>query len=624
MDLLFLKNGIDYLKTLSKKEIVSLYQSANQKYYNESQPLFSDEEYDILKDYVEQVYPNEIEIGAPVSSGKKVKLPIFMGSMNKIKSDQKVLESWTKKYAGPYVCSAKLDGISALFDGRTTQKKLFTRGDGTIGQDISKFIPHLHFPVSSLDVMVRGELIIRKSTKMENKRNQVSGIINSKIVDAKKMELVEFVPYEVIFPIMTPKEQMTFLQTHFCSVVKYTVVDQLDIKLLSEQLLDWRANNPYEIDGVVCTSDKIYPRNAENPKHSFAFKMVLTDQMSEATVIDVIWTVSKDGYIKPKVKFSPVWIGGVKIEFATAFNAAYVRDQKIGVGAVVQLIRSGDVIPYIVKVIRPAFVTSFPTYFYKWNDTNVDIVVGNISENDAVKKQRVVHFFEGLKIDGFGKTTIEKVFDHGHRDINLILEMTLDDFKKLDGIQEKTARKIIASMQEQIKKASIAKLMALSNLFDRGFGEKKLDLLVQTCPLWYELKKENHHQGADHRVRYLEFVTCISNVKGMTEKSAKQFLDNIPYFLEFLNKCHLQYKVAEKNLESTRSINEKWRDKNIVFSGFRNENLLKEIEASGGKVLNTVSKQTDLVLVKNLTTESSKIKKARALSIPIEIVKGHD
>jgi NAD-dependent DNA ligase len=145
MDLLFLKNGIDYLKTLSKKEIVSLYQSANQKYYNESQPLFSDEEYDILKDYVEQVYPNEIEIGAPVSSGKKVKLPIFMGSMNKIKSDQKVLESWTKKYAGPYVCSAKLDGISALFDGRTTQKKLFTRGNGTIGQDISKFIPHLHF-----------------------------------------------------------------------------------------------------------------------------------------------------------------------------------------------------------------------------------------------------------------------------------------------------------------------------------------------------------------------------------------------------------------------------------------------------------------------------------------------
>ena len=620
MDLLFLKNGIDYLKTLSKKEVVSLYQSANQKYYNESQPLFSDEEYDILKDYVEQVYPNEIEIGAPVSSGKKVKLPIFMGSMNKIKSDQKVLQSWTKKYAGPYVCSAKLDGISALFDGRTAQKKLYTRGNGTVGQDISKFIPHLHFPVSSLDVMVRGELIIRKSMKMENKRNQVSGIINSKIVDAEKMKLVEFVPYEVIFPIMTPSNQMAFLEKYFSTVVEHRVVNQLDTELLSKQLLDWRANNSYEIDGVVCTSDQIYARNDENPKHSFAFKMVLTEQISEATVINVIWTISKDGYIKPKVQFSPVWIGGVKIEFATAFNAAYVRDQKIGVGAVVQLIRSGDVIPYIVKVIKPASTIHFPPCSYNWNETNVDIIVANLSENEAVKKQCVLRFFEGLKIDGFGKTTIQNVFDSGYQEVHHILKMTLEDFKKLNGIQEKTASKIVESMQEKVKQASIPTLMALSNIFDRGFGEKKLNLLVRTCPTWYELNNENQRE-----VKYSEYEDLIINVKGMTEKSAKQFLDNIPSFLEFLRKCKLNDKIGEKNPNSTKEIpdlmNERWKNKKIVFSGFRSDNLTKEIELSGGVVLNSVSKQTDLVLVKDNTVESSKTKKAKALSIPIETVK---
>lgn len=619
MNSLFLQNGIDYLKGLSKKEVLSLYQNANQKYYNESQPIFSDDEYDILKDYIEQEYPNDIEIGATVNSGKKVKLPVFMGSMNKIKSDEKILQSWAKKYEGPYVLSAKLDGVSALFDGRTQPKKLYTRGNGTIGQDISKFIPHLHFPMSTLNVMVRGELIIRKSIKMDNKRNQVSGIINSKIVHAEKIKLVEFVPYEVISPIMTPSDQMVFLKKHFWTVVEHTIVNQLDTKILSEQLLDWRANNPYEIDGVICTSDQIYPRNDENPKHSFAFKMVLTEQISEATVIDIIWTISKDGYIKPKVQFSPVWIGGVKIEFATAFNAGYVRDQKIGIGAVVQLIRSGDVIPYIVKVVRPASIVSFPTYSYAWNDTNVDIVVANVSENDAVKKQCVLHFFEGLKIDGFGKTTIQNVFDHGNQEIHVILKMSVEDFKKLDGIQETTARKIVNSMQEKIKKTSIVKLMALSNLFDRGFGEKKLNLLVQTCPHWYDLKKEMNGE-----VRYSEYANSIINVKSMTEKSAKQFLDNIPCFLEFLKKCQLDYKISQNQTCQIMTQNERWKNKKIVFSGFRDENLTKEIEQSGGVVVNSVSKQTDVVFVKDFTVESSKTKKAKALYIPIEIVKGHD
>ena len=198
--------------------------------------------------------------------------------------------------------------------------------------------------------------------------------------------------------------------------------------------------------------------------------------------------------------------------------------------------------------------------------------------------------------------------------------MTLEDFKKLDGIQEKTASKIVESMQEKIKQASIPTLMALSNIFDRGFGEKKLNLLVRTCPTWYELNNENQRE-----VKYSEYADLIINVKGMTEKSAKQFLDNIPSFLEFLKKCQLNDKIGEKNSNSTKEIsdlmNERWKNKKIVFSGFRSDNLTKEIELSGGVVLNSVSKQTDLVLVKDKTVESSKTKKAKALSIPIETVK---
>ena len=75
--------------------------------------------------------------------------------------------------------------------------------------------------------------------------------------------------------------------------------------------------------------------------------MVLSDQVVEAKVVDVLWAPSKDGYLKPRVRIEPVVIGGARIEYATAFNGAFVEN-KIGIGAVVRMVRSGDVIPYIM------------------------------------------------------------------------------------------------------------------------------------------------------------------------------------------------------------------------------------------------------------------------------------
>ena len=82
--------------------------------------------------------------------------------------------------------------------------------------------------------------------------------------------------------------------------------------------------------------------------------MVLGDQIAESKVVDVIWSPSKDGYLKPKVQLQPVELGGAEIRFATLHNAEFVIKNKIGIGAVVQLIRSGDVIPKVQKVIKPA------------------------------------------------------------------------------------------------------------------------------------------------------------------------------------------------------------------------------------------------------------------------------
>ena len=107
----------------------------------------------------------------------------------------------------------------------------------------------------------------------------------------------------------------------------------IDNTLLSNVLVSWREDYEYTIDGVIVTDDKIYPRTDKNPEHGFAFKMVLSDQVAEAKVLNVIWSPSKDGYLKPRIQIEPVVLGGAKIEYATAFNAAFVEDNKLGIGA---------------------------------------------------------------------------------------------------------------------------------------------------------------------------------------------------------------------------------------------------------------------------------------------------
>jgi NAD-dependent DNA ligase len=99
--------------------------------------------------------------------------------------------------------------------------------------------------------------------------------------------------------------------------------------LLSEILLKWRAEYLYEIDGVIVTNDKVYSRKTGNPDHSFAFKMVLSDQIAEAKVVDVLWTPSKDGYLKPRVQIEPIQLGGVKIEYATGFNGSLLNRTRL-------------------------------------------------------------------------------------------------------------------------------------------------------------------------------------------------------------------------------------------------------------------------------------------------------
>ena len=174
--------------------------------------------------------------------------------------------------------------------------------------------------------------------KAANPRNLVAGIINQKTISPEKYNDIDFIAYELINPVMKPLQQMLYFPEIEVNHVKFDVKETISNEILSETLLKWREEYEYEIDGIIVINDEIYPRPNGNPEYAFAFKMIISEQVAEAKVLDVIWTPSKDGYLKPRVQIEPITLGGVKIEYATGFNAKFIIDNNIGLGALIQIV----------------------------------------------------------------------------------------------------------------------------------------------------------------------------------------------------------------------------------------------------------------------------------------------
>jgi len=624
----FKKIGITYLEKLDEAQLSEIIKATNDYYYNTKTPLLTDNEYDIIKEYTERKYPKNTtiaQIGAPVGKNK-VKLPYEMASMDKIKPDSNALTNWMKKYNGPYVISCKLDGVSGLYSTEGNEPKLYTRGDGSIGQDISHLLSVFNLPKEK-DIVVRGEFIIPKKvfetkykTDFSNPRNLVSGIINSKSIDQKTKDL-HFVTYEVIKPSLKPSEQMDKLKLLEHQVVRNKSMNELSNDLLSQLLIDWRKNYEYEIDGIIVYDDKIYPRKSGNPEHAFAFKMVLSEQIAEAKVIDVIWSPSKNGYLKPRVRIEPINLGGVKIEYATGFNGKFIEDNKIGIGAIIQIIRSGDVIPHIKSVTTPAENPKMPLVPYKWTDTKVDIVLENVSEDITVREKNITAFFVGLEVDGLSSGNVKRMMNAGYDTIAKILHMSKSDFEKVEGFKEKMIEKIYNGIKEKIASSSLLNIMVASNLLGRGLGERKIKPILEAFPTILT-SNENEQQKID----------MLKSIKGIGKENADSFVKNIPLFMEFLKECNLEDKLEQKDIliNSLRpmNINDKKEfseidktnplyGKKIVMSKFRDAEIIEFLKTKGAELDDNIRKDTFVLIIKTKEDVSNKTKYAREHNIPI-------
>ena len=614
----FSKKGAGFLVTLGLEDLTNMLQYANKQYYNHN-PVLTDNQFDIIKNFTDKKFPtNNVtkEVGSEVERNKVV-LPYEMASMDKIKPDTNALTTWCQKYSGPYVLSCKLDGVSGLYYFKQGyQSKLFTRGNGTVGQDISHIIPYLKLPTNqTLDLVVRGEFIMSKqtfknsyATKFANIRNMVAGIINCKtIIDA--VNDLEFVAYEVIKPALKPSEQMELLKTLGLKCVLSNIVpNNLSNEMLSNLLVDWRSNYAYEIDGVIVTNDAIYPRVKGNPEHSFAFKMVLSEQIAEAIVTDVIWTPSKDGYLKPRVQIEPLWLCGVKIEYATGFNGAFIKDNNVGIGTTIELIRSGDVIPHIKSIIIPAPQAKMPDVPYKWNDTNVDVMLLNINDDPTVIEKNITGFFKGIGTDGLGGGNIARIIETGYDTVPKIIHMTKDDFLNVDGFKDKMATKLHTGIQEKLHEASLTSLMSASNIFGRGFSDKKLELVLDELP---DILVSSKTIG--------QKVAAVTAIKGMAEKTASIFVSKIEEFKEFLKEAGLEYKLIPTNIKETiiADLTNPLFKKTVVLTGTRDKNVLEILKNAGAIQGSSVSKNTFLVVAKSADDDTGKAEEARKLGIQI-------
>lgn len=622
-----LEDPVNFAESISISKLVNILRELSDAYYNSPKPLISDDIFDILRDVLEERDPNNKflkEIGSPVSKDK-VKLPYPMASLDKIKPNTNELDKWLVKYKGPYVISDKLDGISAqLYKDNTGKFKLYTRGNGYEGQDISHLIPYVLNKRSKINdipngTSIRGELIIPKkkfreiSDYMANARNAVSGLVNSKVIDRRVAKITKLIVYSIIHPRVIKSTQMNMLKEWKMDTVKFQKKNEINDEELERYLIERREKSPYEIDGIVVEdSSRKYNLIDGNPKHAFAFKAISRDQYTKARVVDVIWNASKDGLLKPRVEIEPIKLSGTTIRYATAFNAKYVKDNRLGPGAIIQIIRSGDVIPHIMEVIRPAKRAKLPNTKYKWTDSKVDIYVDSNNKTELgnqIKVRRLVHFFRTLDIKYISEGIITNLVNNGYDSIEKILSADENDLCNIEGIGIKLVNKIFNNIDNVLKNTDLATFMAASNIFGSGMGVKRLKEITKIYPniMTVRWNKET-------------MVNNINDIDGFSNINTLKFVENFCEFKTFFNKINkiidIEYLKRPKNNDNMKKTS-KFKDQVIVFTGFRNKDWEKAIENGGGKVSNNVSRNTTILVYSDDIKTSGKIDKANKLNIEI-------
>ena len=609
----------DLKKYFNKEDINFLHQLKlylDDKYYNRGEEVYlSDHQYDLLKEILQKRDPMYIPpIGAKIRmNDNRVELPFWLGSMDKLKPEDVLqLKRWlVKNESKDYVIESKLDGISCMLISKKGITKLYTRGDGIIGSDISYLTHYLKNIPKKIDedIAIRGELIIRKdvfskkySSEFKNPRNMVAGRIAGKTARSG-LEDIEFIAYEIIdnHTLIKPEEQLLKLVEMDFHVVNYSIVNSLKIENLIEIFMNFKDNTIFEIDGIIIQPNIPYKRNKSgNPSYAFAFKVRLDTNLVDAEVEEVEWNISRWGLLKPKIRIKPVFLNGVTITYTSGFNARYIEDNQIGPKSIIKLTRSGDVIPFIVEVIKKT-KAQMPDISYKWNETHVDIYT---EENENIVCIKVItNIFASLNIKHVSELTVSKLYNHGLDNLLKIIYASKEDFEEIEGFGKRLSERTYNNIHQGLQNISLSTLLGGSSIFGRGIGVKKIEVLLEAIPDILELYST---------ISKKKLFKRINEVKGFSDKTTKNIIDNLPWAIKFVEKMKpfISIKIEINISNDLKSMI-------FVFSGFRDKKLEEEIIKRGGKVSTSVSSNTTCVIANNLHKITGKVQKAMDLNIDV-------
>lgn len=597
---------------------------ADQAYFNGGEPIMSDGEYDRLCARVARVGIGEAGVGFVPPPTNRVKLPIPMASLNKC-NDVKTLSLFLKKWPTSttrFAVQDKLDGVSCLYVYDDGSVKLYTRGDGSIGTDVTGLVDQgLVLPDAPTGerLMVRGELIVAKkifknlfSHQYSNARNMVSGQIVSKSPDPRILEKLDFVAYELVsFGNQTQQsvvDQHHLLKSLGFKVVHSHVLDTVDVTRagLAEYLTDRKLESAYDVDGLVLTATDPYVRSRvlENPKYSTAFKIL--GETASAVVVEVEWNMSKSGRYKPRVAIEPTRLGGVTISSVTGFNAKYVLDNAIVSGTKLTITRSGDVIPHILKVeTTPGAVVELPK-----NSVMRGVELYHVFDNEQdlpaeMLIKKMVYFFSSLGCVHCKDKTVGKFFAAGLKNVEAVIREAVSKKPNVltDQVGFAVAIKISASIVEQVQNRSLHELLAALNAFGEGIGLKKI-------------------QGIN--------LSCLDGdaepslpIKGVSSATAREKI--YPVLAARVARANAIKDIVSREKKEVpkkpKVYGDLFKGRSFAFTGFRDFRLEDAVIRNGGTLSATVSKTTSyLVFVeapRRLGQVSTKTAKAESLGVTL-------
>lgn len=575
--------------------LVTRLTAAADAYYNGRPLQMSDTEFDAAMDDLRTRSPSHPflrQVGAPVANG--VALPAHMASLDKIKPGQPALAKFLA-VPKPLVLSEKLDGLSALWCPNT--QSLYLRGDGVTGVAINQQAKHIRGLVASnAPWIIRGELILPR-TDPEPSRSIVNGILHQKDASTAMLARIHFVAYEVLQPTqLTRSEQFRWLKEHGFGVPWWTVESGLTEAALKTAFAERRAASAYETDGIVVGVDQVPiaatgGSTAKNPKDCVAFKMVVADQTAETTVQEIQWNPSAHGYLIPRIRFTPVQIGGATIEYCTGHNARTIATGRLGPQAVIRIRRSGDVIPTLDAIITPAESWSAPGVPWEWAGCETDAThIRTKGESVPQTVSQLLHFAKTLEIPGLGPGSCKTLVDAGICGPAQLYAATEEKLCKVLG--PKTGKTLYAAARKATETASEVTFMVASSRMPRGVGETKLQALLQT------------HTDP----RTWAAATGLP-ASAWTHESFRDFQTVYPAYEEWRRR-ELHW-IPYPRL-ATASVVPTPQGPTICMTGFRDAALEKRATDAGMAVAATFTSAVKILIVPDEPYTSSKVVKARS------------